>query len=211
MREVTINVKRTARYFVMGDTNEPIKKIYLAFHGYGQLASIFAKKFEFLVSPGTIVIVPEGLSRFYLDSNYDRIGASWITREMRDAEVSDSLNYINDILIKYISSDTEIHLFGFSQGCSMVLRWANQFDRKVKSIVIWAGFFAKGLEDMIDLEKLTDVDCKYVYGDKDEFLIQNPLIAKSFQDEIANTGLFQVKAFDGTHRVPNDILQKVYA
>ena len=210
MLEKTISVKRTARYFIIGDTTVSIQKVFIAFHGYGQLASLFGKKFDFLATKGNIVIVPEALSRFYLDAKYDRIGASWITREMKEAEVEDSINFVNEVVKPFLKPETEIHLFGFSQGCSMVLRWANQLNRKVTSIVIWAGFFAKGLQDMIELEKLEGVNCQYIYGDKDEFLVHNPAIAKSFQDEIVKTGLFKITSFDGTHRVPNSVLKEVY-
>ena len=39
---------------------------------------------------------------------------------------------------------------------------------------------------------------------------KNPTIAKSFQDEIHNSGLFEIISFEGTHRVPVSILKKVY-
>ena len=45
--------------------------------GYGQLAAYFSRHFAFMTEadPSTVIIAPEGLSRFYLSGNGGRVGA----------------------------------------------------------------------------------------------------------------------------------------
>lgn len=63
-KELTFQFK--ARYFTAGEVTQQTKHIWFVLHGYGQLADNFIRKFEVIQSPETVVIAPEGLSRFYL-------------------------------------------------------------------------------------------------------------------------------------------------
>lgn len=206
-----IEVKRTARYYTYGTINEDTTDVLFAFHGYGQLGSFFAPKFSFLENQNTVVIIPEALSRFYLNGKYERVGASWITKEDRESEISDMLDYLNSLWATLkIPKGARIHIFGFSQGCSTALRWVNQLESPVNSIVLWAGYFAKGIEDMISIEKLSCSNNYYVYGNKDEFLTSSPDLAASMKKELNHLN-FEVIEFDGPHKTPTEELQKVYS
>jgi hypothetical protein len=52
--------------------------VWFVCHGYGQLAAYFIRHFAFLTenAPATVVIAPEGLSRFHLSGNGGRVGAT---------------------------------------------------------------------------------------------------------------------------------------
>ena len=52
---------------VHGGGGERVDEAWFALHGYRQAARRFARRFEVLDAPGRIVVVPEGLSRFYVD------------------------------------------------------------------------------------------------------------------------------------------------
>ena len=57
-----LDVRRSARYYEMGDRSSAENWIVL--HGYGQLAANFIQRFE-PVASGRRIIAPEALSRFY--------------------------------------------------------------------------------------------------------------------------------------------------
>lgn len=206
-----IIVERTGRYIVLGEVSEKTKNIWVCFHGYGQLASYFSKKFETLLDEKTCVIIPEGLSRFYLNGNYDRIGASWLTKEMREEEIVESLNFVNSIFDS-VASQTgyiKLNVLGFSQGCAMACRWLNQIEKRADNLILWAGFFNNGIEDVINVKKLSSTKCFYVYGIQDEFLVQNPEMKDKMYQNLRNQLKVEEVPYEGTHRMEVAVLQKL--
>lgn len=218
MTEHHLTVQRTARYYTIGELTDQAKnanprRIWFCLHGFGQLAKYFGRKFADLDDGQTLIVVPEGLSRLYLNGEYDRIGASWLTREDRDYEINDFLGYLNTIydLILNGRDPSEFHttLLGFSQGAATACRWLNAGHIRADRLILWAGYFPNGLTDMIDPAKLTDVDCRYVYGKQDEYLVELSDIdgyLNRLQTDVPN---LKLTAFDGGHRVESDVLKTI--
>src|SRR6476620_6163302 len=102
-QERHITVKRTARYYLVGEMSPEVEDVWFACHGYGQLAADFAKEFEVIEDPKRLIVVPEALSRFYIpaDSGFHgpdaKIGATWMTREDREVEIADYVAYLDDL------------------------------------------------------------------------------------------------------------------
>ncbi|MFT6879762.1 MAG: putative esterase [Arcticibacterium sp.] len=208
-----IKVERTARYIVLGEITSRTKNIWMCFHGYGQLASFFAKKFEPFIDEETCFIIPEGISRFYIHGKYERVGASWLTRDMKEEEAAESLAFINNVYASVVAhidlKYVKLHAFGFSQGCAMACRWLNQLDQKAQTFIIWAGFFAKGISDIIEISKLKSTKMFYVYGSKDEFLISNPEIKDQMLRDLKGHLETEIISFDGEHRVEIPVLREI--
>jgi predicted esterase len=134
-----IQVRRTARYHVLGDPTKA-RAIWIVLHGYGQLARYFLTKFEGL-EEGVAIAAPEALNRFYLDEAHNRVGATWMTREDRENEITDQLGYL-DALVKELRgerTDVPIHVLGFSQGVATACRWSLLGKTKMDRMVLWAG------------------------------------------------------------------------
>jgi len=134
-----IQVRRTARYHVLGDPTKA-RAIWIVLHGYGQLARYFLTKFEGL-EEGVAIVAPEALNRFYLDEAHNRVGATWMTREERENEITDQLGYL-DALVKELRgerTDLPIHVLGFSQGVATACRWSLLGKTKLDRLVLWAG------------------------------------------------------------------------
>ena len=218
MTEHHLTVQRTARYYTIGEPTDQTKnanphRIWFCLHGFGQLAKYFSRKFADLDDGQTLIVVPEGLSRLYLNGEYDRIGASWLTREDRDNEITDFLTYLNTLydLILNGRDPSEFHvtLLGFSQGAATVCRWLNAGHIRADRLILWAGYFPNGLTDMINPAKLADVDCHYVYGKQDEYLVELSDIdayLNRLQTDVPN---LKLTAFDGGHKVESDVLKTV--
>jgi len=62
MKENTLTIQKTARYFTHGNLDEA-NSLLICLHGYGQLPTYFGRKFE-AVDKNYFVVIPEGLHRF---------------------------------------------------------------------------------------------------------------------------------------------------
>jgi predicted esterase len=204
-KEHLVKIERTARYFTLGNLTPQTQTIWFVFHGYGQLASFFIKKFDGIVDQNTFLVAPEGISRFYLDEKYQRVGASWTTREHNDLESREYIDFINgvyhNLIDSSIHSNIKINVLGFSQGCATALRWLNSCDFIPDKLILWAGFFNKGISGLIDPQKLKAVDTYYVYGLQDEFLIQYPDMTEAFKEKMKEEINPKIISFEGKHRV----------
>lgn len=139
---------RTARFFQLGRPGPDTRSLWVACHGYGQLAASFASAMEPAVANDRVIVVPEGLSRFYLDDPRKRhgpdapIGASWMTREDRENEIRDHVEYL-DLLVAQciadIGKDVPVVALGFSQGVATVCRWAALGVTSLQRLILWGG------------------------------------------------------------------------
>lgn len=139
MREHHLRVVRTARYHTLGDPSNA-QEIWVVVHGYGQLARFFLNKFKGC-EEGRLIAAPEGLSRFYLDEAHQRVGATWMTREDREHEIADHVQYL-DLLVEDLLRTTgprPVHALGFSQGVATVSRWSITGRSTLSRLVLWGG------------------------------------------------------------------------
>ncbi len=218
MTEHHLSVQRTARYFTLGNLTDQTRNVWFCLHGFGQLAQYFANKFTDLDDGQTLIVVPEGLSRLYLNGDYKRVGASWLTREDKPHEIRDFIAYLNDLYDRVLtnrdqstgpSSPLHLTLLGFSQGAATACRWLNAGHVRADRLILWAGFFPNGLGDVIDTNKLTSVETHYVYGRQDEYMAQmadTNSYLRRMQTEVPG---LTMTAYDGGHRVEPAVLQRL--
>ena len=213
MTEHHLTVQRTARYYTIGKLTDQTTHIWFCLHGFGQLASFFSKKFTDLDDGKTLIVIPEGLSRLYLNGDYKRIGASWLTREDKQHEINDFLAYLNSLYDSLLNGrdahSLQVTLLGFSQGAATACRWLNAGYIRADRLILWAGFFSNGISDVIDPAKIADVETHYVYGRQDEFfeLIGDVDAYKArLLTEVPN---LKITAFEGGHRVEPDVLKQL--
>ena len=149
-QEHHLPVTRTARYYQLGTPGPATRRVWFVCHGYGQLAEYFVRHFAVLLEhdPMLVVVAPEGLSRFYLQGVGGRVGASWMTRADRLAEIDDYVAYLNqlaDSLLATCPPDVAVTVLGFSQGAATVSRWLLQAHFRPARLVLWAGAFPPDL------------------------------------------------------------------
>jgi predicted esterase len=210
MNQQTITVTKTARYYTSGVLNETTENIWLVCHGYGQLAEYFIKHFSLLDNGKTFIVAPEGLSKFYLDGVTGRIGAAWMTKEDRENEVADYLNFLNKLFDKLFSgvdfSKVKVNVLGFSQGTATVCRWLAQNTVKVNHLVLWAGTFPVDVDLAIHGNRFRSIPVTVVYGDKDEYLeYLKPEDYKKFLD--AAGFRYNIVTFEGKHEMNAEVLK----
>lgn len=214
MTEHHLRVQRTARYYTLGQLDDRTRNVWFCLHGFGQLAQYFGRKFTGLDDGQTFVVVPEGLSRLYLNGEYQRVGASWLTREDKPAEIQDFVGYLNalydTVLAGRDSAKHQITLLGFSQGAATACRWLNDGHIRADRLILWAGFFPNGFSDVIDPAKLSAIETHYVYGRQDEYIKQMPDAQDYLRRMQADVPTLRITAYDGGHRVePAVLLQRI--
>lgn len=173
--EHRIRVPRTARYFQLGELAQA-RRLWLVCHGYGQLAPYFIRHFRLAAElvPGTVVVAPEGLSKFYLQGNGGRVGASWMTSEDRLTEIEDYSAYLDQLLARLRAecpADVLVTVLGFSQGATTVSRWLLRSTFVPDHLVLWAGTFPTDVEPAAAAALLRSLPrLSFVCGDSDSYL-----------------------------------------
>ncbi|MFT7590003.1 MAG: putative esterase [Limisphaerales bacterium] len=208
MKEFRIPVRRSARYYTLGQPGEHIRKLWIVLHGYGMLASDFIAACKALDDGETLIVAPEGLSRFYSDGLIGKVGASWMTKEDREAEIKDQHNYF-DALYRIVTHtlplDTMVNVMGFSQGTAAAGRWASSTNQRVDNLVLWAGNFP---HDVKDQSRLANINGYLVYGTRDPFLSADQVKeAKQFLNTLNMD--FKTITFEGKHHLNSDTLTQL--
>jgi predicted esterase len=132
----------------LGHAGAQTRSLWVACHGYGQLARAFADALQPATASDRLILVPEGLNRFYLDDPRKRhgpdapIGASWMTREDRENEIRDHVEYLDLLVtqsVQEMGHDVPVVALGFSQGVATVSRWAALGVTSLQRLILWGG------------------------------------------------------------------------
>jgi predicted esterase len=149
VQEHHLTVPRTARYFTLGTPGPDVREVWLVCHGYGQLAEPFLAHFAVVASPDRLIVAPEALSRYYAGPPVggshasSAVGASWMTREDRAAEIADQVTYLDALHHAIFAGldrrSVRFTVLGFSQGVATVCRWLAHSRVAVDRLVCWGG------------------------------------------------------------------------
>jgi len=200
-----------------------VRDLWIACHGYGQLAGRFVEQFVPFVDDTRMVVAPEGLSRFYVDSRVphtaaSKIGALWMTREDRDVEIDDIVTYL-DTLTEHmvgvladrgVSRDQlRVHALGFSQGSPVVSRWAARGAMRVDHMVLWGGRLPDDVNIRAIHDRYPEFHVDLVHGTHDWWLTQE-VIAEHEATFTAAGVPYRVRAFEGGHMLDDATIRAVF-
>ncbi|MDE2878595.1 hypothetical protein [Candidatus Palauibacter soopunensis] len=205
-----LRVTRTARYYTLGGGGERVDEVWFALHGYRQAARRFARRFEVLDAPERIVVVPEALSRFYVDPSpgrhgpEHRVGASWMTREDRDNEIADYVAYLDalagEVGATAASAARRRVVLGFSQGAHTASRWVVLGRTNVHELVLWGAGLATDLTREALAAGLDGSQVTFVRGARDRFRDRREEEAQdALLEELGVT--FRVLVHPGEHEI----------
>ena len=221
MTEHAIVVPRTARYCTIGPTHGFPRELWIVCHGYGQLAGRFLREFERLDDGTRLIVAPEALSRFYLDpipvrrlQKEPRVGATWMTREDRDAEIADHVRYLDlvaaEVRHHLAGASPRIVVLGFSQGVATVCRWLAASELRADQLVLWGGLIPPELDAAAWAARLHEASITLVAGDADELLTPK-LVAREAERLSAAGVAFAMQRFAGGHTIDADALDALAA
>ncbi len=202
--ENTLTCSKTFRYFTFGNPDDA-KYILYVLHGYGQLAEYFIRKFHDLGN-NYFIVAPEGMHRFYLKGSNGRVGASWMTKEARELDISDTQNWLNH-LKKEIDSNYSFQkeiVLGFSQGGATAARWTTI--NSIPNQIYWANVFPTDIDPKSIISKENNVNKHFAIGTQDEYFnSEEQLSTLSFY---ANLG-FKTHIFNDSHTIDNITLKEI--
>lgn len=206
--EQAVVVPRHARVVTMAPagTARPAA-CWLVLHGYGQLASYFVRHFTPLADAGALVVAPEALNRFYLESpearvagGSQRVGATWMTREDREHEITDYLAYLDavaDSALAACAPGAALHVLGFSQGGTTAARWAARGRHRPSSLVLWA---AQVPEELVLPQDLAGPALTFVVGRQDPY-VSATAVAGLEARMLAAALPYRLLWYEGGHRM----------
>ena len=212
MIKKTLQIEKKARYFQLGNPGNDTSIVWVVLHGYGMLSEFFIQKFKKLENKNTLILAPEALNRFYIDTNYGRVGASWMTKDERQDDIKENIKYLNslmDQIIKEIGHNRfKINVLGFSQGGATACRWLFKSGLKFENLIMWAGDIPKDTLTEENRLKWSDMNTHLVMGKKDE-LINEEMKAK-FLKLVTDFKLdYKLTLYDGDHRIYPDVLMEL--
>ncbi len=210
MKEYHLLVNKTARYYTLGQLNEHTRHIWFVLHGFGQKAERFLKCFEPLLNEHTFFIAPEALNHFYLNGSGGDVGATWMTKEDRDNEIKDYINYLNDLYEQIEAEqfpDATITALGFSQGASTVTRWVNATPHRINRVVVYAGEVGAEVFPLHEASPLRSSQNYFAYGTRDEYFSLSTI--EKMKGAYAEMNFTELK-FEGGHSIKTEVLQKLF-
>lgn len=211
IEEYSIKVQKTARYHFAGIRGQQPEEVWFVLHGYGQMTPYFIRHFEPFATEKRWFIAPEGLHRFYLEGTSGRVGASWMTKENREDDIRDYLEYLNNLMASLkLPAECHINILGFSQGAATAGRWFQEIGQKVQRLVMYAGVFPNDFQLGQFKYRFSKTAVAICFGDEDEFATEERLhrelsTIKEFLPEIT------VVRFKGGHRIYPEVLEGLFS
>lgn len=201
--EQKLSAPKTFRYWISGDF-EKANKLLIVLHGYGQLAEFFIRKFNG-VPKDYLIVAPEGMHRFYINGTSGRVGASWMTKEDRESDIVDNLNWLTQLFIELTKQKSfeKTILLGFSQGGATAARWYYSNKVHFDQLILWASVFPPDLEKP---ENQSNSSNFFVIGTEDEYYDAE---AQKNEIEFYEKIGFNTLQFDGKHDIENDTLKRI--
>jgi predicted esterase len=214
-----LRVSRTARYFLLGEEHAAPRELWVALHGHAQLAARFAGQLSPLDDGTRLIALPEGLSRFYLETTLDgrhgtTVGATWMTREDREAELQDIADYLDTLVATLRAGPavaaTRLVVLGFSQGGAVAARWLLRGRTKADALVLWGIPLPEDITADALAGRLGASPVVLVAGAADP--IAPPAVHATALKALEAAGLSATAiAFDGGHRIAAEPLARVVA
>jgi len=219
LNEHHLEVTRTARYWTLGNPVDA-KEIWIVLHGYRQLARRFLRRFEPIDDGRRLIVAPEALSRFYVSQVNERhgqesvVGATWMTREHRLAEIQDYVAYLDRLLttiVETVPGDGEavpVTLLGFSQGVATATRWVTRGSVRPERLVLWGDFTPPDLDLDRAARALVEVDVMMVRGSEDGAL--SGRLSEEEAARLAGAGIeYSTITYPGGHDIHADTLSSI--
>jgi len=189
--------------------------IWFVLHGYGQLAGTFIRFFGDLANTGALIVAPEALNRFYLVSAdsapaRDRpVGATWMTREDRESEVSDYVEYLDALHEEIVGeSRVPVNVIGFSQGAATATRWVLNGRCRIDRLVLWGGLMPPDVDLAGARIRLRDTRVTLVAGTRDQYISEDLITAEQARLQTANIKSDTIR-FDGGHVISRSVFPRL--
>lgn len=212
-----IQVRKTARYYLLGEEHGPVPEVWFVLHGYQQLAGRFINRFRPLDDGTRRIVAPEALSRFYTSQAPGRhgpgakVGATWMTREDRLTEIDDYVAYL-DRLADHVGALGEgqprVTVLGFSQGVATAARWATLGRVRPHRLILWGDHLPPDLDMDRAVSALAGVEVLLARGSRDGVFEEG--LGDDEKTRLDESGLkYRVVEYEGGHEIDPRLLMEL--
>ena len=206
--EKEITYQSTKSYSTLNTLTSKTKHIWLVFHGMGYLSRYFLKYFRELDAEENYIIAPQAPSKYYLNSEFKHVGASWLTKENTIKETENVLNYIEAVLeAEQLPKDIKLIVLGFSQGVSIAMRYIASRQLVCDHLILFAGGIPKELE-MKHL-KFLKAKISLIYGTEDTYLTKERMRSEKQRLDDLFGDQAEILTFNGGHEVRVDLINNL--
>lgn len=203
-----IKTEISARYHSIGNEETP-EVIWIVLHGYSQLGEFFIRKFVALDLSKTLVIAPDGLHRFYTSGHSGRVGASWMTKDDRENDINNYVQFLDNLYAHLHNKhpESKVIILGFSQGAATASRWVNLGIHLPNRLVLWGSVFPPDMELEVARNKMKAVKPVLVFGNSDEFTSKDKFdeYCRKFRGDKIEFSVMEYQ--DGHDIEPNTLLE----
>ena len=216
LRTTRLRTPRTARCAVRGPEDAAsVRELWVALHGYGQLAASLAHDLGAIDDGSRLIIAPEGLSRFYFAKPFEShreapVGASWMTRADRLEEIADYLEWLQlayEHHAQPLAPGTPLVVLGFSQGAATASRWVASGRIAPQHFICWGAGIAPEL-DVGEGSPLRRPRVTLVHGSRDRLVSAEAVRAERARLDAAGFP-YDYLEFEGGHRLDDDSLRSL--
>lgn len=216
MKPYFLEVTRTARYFQLGPESGPVEELWIGLHGYAQLGARFLRWLAPLDDGATRAVAPEALSRFYLETRMDghhgpAIGATWLTREHREADLTDHLRFLDRLAAQLLPAGParpRVTLLGFSQGSVMATRWLVAGGLRPDRVVLWGAPLPRDVAPPQLAGALGQTPVLIIAGDADPYATPGSIEENAATLQAAGAQA-EARRYPGGHGIPAAVLLDV--
>ena len=218
MNHYHLSVRRSARLVTIGEMSAAVRDVWIVCHGYGQLARFFARPFVALERADRLIVAPEALNKYYLESAPQlrgaeaRVGATWMTKEDRETEIADYVAYLDQAADWALDATdraaVRLTVLGFSQAVATVTRWITLGRTRPDRLVLWAGELANDLDHARLATILEGVEVVLVAGDADPYATPERVDAAATMLRKL-TDRVEVISFSGAHVLDAQTLESL--
>ncbi|MEE2897851.1 MAG: phospholipase [Gemmatimonadota bacterium] len=213
-QERHIEVPKTARYWVLGETEGSPDEVWCVLHGYRQLAGRFIRRFQGIGGGGRRIVAPEALSRFYVGRQPGRhgpesvVGGTWMTREERENEIRDYVRYLDLLYDEVGVAGAATTVLGFSQGVAAAARWVTYGAVRPQRLILWGDYVPPDLDMAKARAALADTELLIVRGTEDPAL--NETLRAQEQERLeASRIAYRLVSYDGGHDIHAETLAQL--
>lgn len=209
--ENTVNYTTTNSYTTLNALSDTTQNVWIVLHGIGYLGRYFIRYFDGLPADKNYIIAPQAPSKYYLNTSYTRVGASWLTKEDTQRETGNVMAYLDAVLTaEKIPENCTLIVLGFSQGVSIASRWVSQRQIECDRLVLYAGGIPNELQPSdFDFFLKNDTKVTVIVGDKDEYVTEERRKTESEKIRKLFYGTAEEILFEGGHEVKRDLINNL--
>ncbi len=206
--ENTVTYTSTNSYTTLNTLSDSTQNVWIVMHGLGYLSRYFIRHFDGLPADKNYIIAPQAPSKYYLNTSFTRVGASWLTKEDTQQEIKNVMTYLDAVLAaEKIPESCKLIVLGFSQGVSIATRWVAQRKIKCSQLVLYAGGVPNELHASdFDFLVKNDTKVSLIVGDQDEHLTEERRKTEMEKIKKLFGGEAEVTIFEGGHELKRDLI-----